>query len=66
MAGSGKDKSMGRNPRLSDEQVAARLAGEMGVLAFRRLADGGMTVVNGRGQKQTYGADDVRACAQEG
>lgn len=65
MTSSTKSKSTSRKPRLSDAQLAARLAGEAGVLAFRRLAQGGMVVVNGCGQKFEYSAAEVRACRQD-
>jgi hypothetical protein len=65
MAGSMKGKSTGRKPRLSDEQLADRLAGEAGVMAFRRMDGGGMVVVNGRGQKHSYSATSVRACRKD-
>jgi len=65
MARSSKSKSAGRGQRLSDAQLAARLAGEAGVMAFRRMDDGGMVVVNGCGQKHTYSATEVRACTKD-
>ena len=65
MAGSSKSKSAGRGQRLSDAQLAARLAGEAGVMAFRRLTGGGMAVINGRGQKHIYSESEVRGCYQE-
>ena len=65
MAGSTKSKSTGRKPRLSAAQLAARLAGEAGVMAFRRLENGGMVVVNGRGQKHNYSAAALRACQKD-
>jgi len=65
MVGNSKSKSTGRKPRLSDAQVAAHLSGETGVMAFRRLADGSLAVVNGRGQKQVYSAAAVCACRKE-
>ena len=65
MVGNSKSKSTGRKPRLSDAQVAARLSGEAGVMAFRRLVVGSMSVVNGCGQKQVYSAAAVRACRKE-
>ena len=65
MAGSAKSKATVRKPRLSDAQLVARLAGEAGVMAFRRLDDGAMVVVNGRGQKRIFSAAEVCACAQE-
>lgn len=65
MAGSAKSKTTVRKPRLSDAQLAARLAGEVGVMAFRRLDDGAMVVINGRGQKHIYSASEVRGCNQE-
>lgn len=55
----GTGSKAGRKPGLSDAQLADRLAGGAGVLAFRRLADGGLVIVNGRGQKRTYSAQEV-------
>lgn len=65
MAGIAKSKANERKLRLSDAKLAERLAGEAGVIVFRRLADGGMAVVNGRGQKIVFNAEDVRACQEE-
>ena len=65
MAGSSKSKSARRGQRVSDAQLAARLAGKAGVMAFRRLDEGGMAVINGCGQKQIYSVVEVRACTQE-
>jgi len=65
MTSSTKSKSTSRKPRLSDTQLAARLAGKAGVMTFRRLKGGGMVVVTGRGQKFEYSAAEVRACRQD-
>ena len=65
MAGSSKSTSAGREQRVSDTQLAARLAGEAGVMAFRRLVEGGMVVVNGCGQKHVYSGAEVNTCIQE-
>ncbi|MDX9865753.1 MAG: hypothetical protein RBT34_13200 [Anaerolineaceae bacterium] len=65
MTGSTKRKATGRKPHLSDARLAARLAGEAGVMAFRRLADGGMVMINGHGQKQMFSVEEVRSCTKE-
>jgi hypothetical protein len=43
----------------SDEQIAKVLAGDA-LLAFRRLADGGMVVVAANGMKLRFSAEKVR------
>ena len=61
MAERKKSKEVG-DSRGNAAHLAQRLAGEAGVLAFRRLGDGGMVVVNGRGQKRVYSLQEVQAC----
>jgi hypothetical protein len=65
MAERRKTKSAG-DSRCNEAQLAERLSGAAGVLAFRCLADGGMVVVDGRGQKRVYSLQEVQACAREG
>jgi hypothetical protein len=44
---------------MHDEQIAKALAGDT-LLAFRRLADGGMVIVAANGMKLHFSAEKVR------